>query len=200
MYVPPLYAEDPERIARNVRDWPFATVVTTGALGLFATHVPLVLVGERRLVGHVARSNPHHADFDGPVLVVFHGPHAAIRSDWYGEPARHVPTWSYVAVHATGTIRTIADPIEALDLAVSAFHAPDRVPTGEPDRDAFVAKLARAIVAFEIDVVRWEAKAKLSQNRDDADRTRVRDALRARGHGDDHAVADEMERRELVRR
>lgn len=193
VYVPPPFDSVlPEQIPDLVAAWPFATLVTTGALGPYASHVPLVL-HEGRLVGHLARANPQVADLDGPVLAIFHGPHAMVRSDWYGAPARQVPTWSYAAVHATGRARP-ADPLRALDLVMAAFQPGERVPSGDGDRDRLVARLATAIHAFEIEVDRWEAKAKLSQNRDAADRARVRAALRERGSEDDLAIAAWMER------
>jgi transcriptional regulator len=195
MYVPSLYAEAPERIADHVRTWPFATVFTQGELGPYATHLPLVLTSPTRLVGHLARANPHHQDFGGPVLAVFHGPHALVRSDWYGEPEKHVPTWNYLAVHATGTIRILPDPVEALDLAMSTFQAPERVPTGREERDQFLMALSRAIVAFEIEVSRWEGKAKLSQNRSPEDQQRVREQLAASTEPLDRAIAQEMRKR-----
>jgi transcriptional regulator len=195
MYVPSLFAEDPERVAEHVRSWPFSTVFTSGALGPYATHVPLLMTAPARLVGHVARANPHHQDFGGPVLAVFHGPHALVRSDWYGEPDKHVPTWNYLAVHATGTVRVLPDPYEALDLAMSTFQAPERVPSGREERDRLLASLSKAIVAFEIEVVRWEAKAKLSQNRSPEDRRRVHAHLEGSPDPLEQAVAQEMEKR-----
>lgn len=196
MYVPKLYAEtDPERIGAWVDAWPFATVVTAGALGPYATHVPLLRDGHR-LLGHVARANPQVGDLEGTVLAVFHGPHAMVRSDWYEAPAVHVPTWSYLAVHATGRGRLLPDALDVLDRLMAAFQPTERVPSGDAERDAFVGKLAGAIVAFEVLVERWEGKAKVSQNRDAADRARVREALRARGTPDDLAIVAEMEARE----
>lgn len=166
MYVPEPFRLDPAEIPALVGAWPFATVVTA-APGLVASHVPLVLV-DGRLVGHLAISNPQAAALGGPALAIFHGPHAMVRSDTYREPHRHVPTWNYLAIHATG----LAEPLDAEVAARAALAALQ--PDAGPDADV-VARLARGIVGFAIAVERWDAKAKLSQNRDPEDRARVRD-------------------------
>ena len=199
MYVPSLFADDPALISEHVRRWPFATVFTSGAAGPQASHVPLVLAAPDRLVGHLARANPHaddlSVDLPCPILAVFHGPHAFVSSNWYQEPDKHVPTWNYLALHATGSACCLSDPTEALDLAMATLQPPDRVPSGHASRDAFLASLSRAIVAFEIRVHRWEGKAKLSQNRSPDDRERVRLALAASSDPMDQQVADEMSER-----
>jgi transcriptional regulator len=51
-----------------------------------------------------------------------------------------------------------------------------------------------AIVAFRIDIERIDAKFKLSQNRDEADRRRVATALRSEAYADATATADWMDR------
>src|SRR5581483_7236234 len=62
------------------------------------------------LLGHVARANPHWRELEGrEVLAVFSGPHAYVSPTWY-EAADVVPTWNYVAVHASGTARLVDDP------------------------------------------------------------------------------------------
>ncbi|MCA9491612.1 MAG: FMN-binding negative transcriptional regulator [Myxococcales bacterium] len=188
MYVPRLFALPADEIAPMVRANPFATLFTSGSLGPYATHVPLLLDGPDRLVGHVARSNPHTADLEGPALAVFAGPHAFVSSRWYGTPAEHVPTWNYVAVHATGTLRRLEDPLPVLAASMAAFQPEDPIPSGDAERDDFVRNLSAAVVAFELRVERWEGKAKLSQNRDPDDVERVRAAL-------DHEVAAWMGRR-----
>ena len=51
-----------------------------------------------------------------------------------------------------------------------------------------------AIVAFEIGIERIDAKFKLSQNKDAADRRRVASALRSEAYADATATADWMDR------
>lgn len=190
MYVPPYSAiPDPDVVRALARAWPFASVVTAGSLGLYATHVPLVAVAPDLLIGHVARSNPHVADLDGPALAMFHGPHAFVRSDWYGEPSRQVPTWSYAAVHATGIARVLPEADQALALLM-AVQEPD----GEQPSPAHIERLRKGVVAFELAVTRWEGKAKLSQNREPADRERVMAALAERAEGQDLDVLALMRR------
>jgi transcriptional regulator len=54
---------------------------------------------------HVARANPIHeltAPAGRPALLTCTGPDAYISPNWYGVP-NQVPTWTYTAVHLTGT-------------------------------------------------------------------------------------------------
>jgi transcriptional regulator len=167
----------------------FALMVTADDAGApFATHLPL-LVDVRRgplgtLRGHVARANPHwrYLAAGRPTLVVFSGAHAYVSPSWYAtHPA--VPTWNYVAVHASGTGLLVedAEAVRALlaDL-VQVYESPGPEAWSFEGLAAdYVAGMQKGIVAFEIPIGRLEGKAKLSQNRDAVDRGRTREALAA---------------------
>jgi transcriptional regulator len=180
MYRPPYSRLDDEALAYAImRAHPFATLVTMPAAGdePFVSHLPF-LVEPGALVAHMARANPQWRHFDGrPVKVVFSGSHAYVSPRWYAAPAEQVPTWNYVAVHATGIPELLdgAGTLDALDRLVAqeeaAFTDPWRA---EP---ALRGELAKAIVAFRIRLTRVEGKLKLSQNRDPEDARRVREAL-----------------------
>ena len=64
--------------------------------------------------------------------------------------------------------------------------------------EAYVAKMIRGIVAFEIPIARLEGKFKLSQNRSMEDRRRVAEALAASDDATERGVADAM-RQDLER-
>jgi transcriptional regulator len=72
----------------------------------------------------------------------------------------------------------------------SSRPAPWRLQLEGARLDAMVG----AIVAFEIEIERIDAKFKLSQNRDEADRRRVASALRNEAYADAIATADWMDR------
>jgi transcriptional regulator len=114
--------------------------------------------------------------------VVFSGAHAYVSPSWYAtHPA--VPTWNYVAVHASGTGVLVedAEAVRALlaDL-VRVYEAPGPEAWSFEGLAAdYVAGMQKGIVAFEIPIARLEGKAKLSQNRDAVDRGRTREALAA---------------------
>jgi transcriptional regulator len=204
MYQPKLFLEtDRERIARLVGANPFATLVSTPDGGApTADHVPLLLEDERgpqgTLVGHVARANPLWREMQSgrSVLAIFHGPHAYVPSVWYGNPEEHVPTWNYAVVHARAKPRVIesSEAILALLRKMVSLFQPEGHPLDPPA--PLAQELSHAIVAFELEVERWEAKLKLSQNREPDDRARVQARLRTRAQGDDLAVAELM--RELA--
>lgn len=205
VYIPKAFqVADPERLHAFVRRHSFATLVTcpAGPDGPvpFATHLPFLLDAGRGAHGvlraHVARANPQWRHFrpGQEVLAIFHGPHAFVSSNWYAEPARTVPTWNYAAVHAYGTAHVVEEAEAVWDLLrdLTAVYQPEGsplplVPTHEP-----AAGLVRAIIAFEVEVTRWEGKFKLSQNRSAEDRRRVREALERRDTPDDRAVAGLM--------
>ncbi|MDX2285542.1 MAG: FMN-binding negative transcriptional regulator [Bacteroidia bacterium] len=100
----------------------FAALVTTDEAGRpHATHVP-VMVEERPeglgLLFHLACANPQAQQLDGrEALCIFSGPHAYISPSLYEQPLS-VPTWNYIAVHASGTgqlIRTEAETLAVLE-------------------------------------------------------------------------------------
>jgi transcriptional regulator len=211
MYTPDHFAEkEVAALHALVRAHAFA-LLATARLGdaPLATHLPLVLDAERgelgTLVGHVARANPHWRAFDGktPALAVFSGPHAYVSARWYPS-ARQVPTWNYVAVHASGVPRVIDDPARVFELlrALMAEHeaalpAAAR-PLGKGPREladipfAHLDKLMRSVVAFELPIERLEGKRKLSQNKKPAERRALIAGLRAAGGADADAVAEAM--------
>jgi len=167
----------------------FALMITADDTGApFATHLP-ILVDERRgplgtLRGHVARANPHwrYLAAGRPTLVVFSGAHAYVSPSWYAtHPA--VPTWNYVAVHASGTGALVEDAEQVRTLLADLVHVYEAPGPEAWSFEAlpadYVAGMQRGIVAFEIPIARLEGKAKLSQNRDAVDRGRTREALAA---------------------
>lgn len=86
MYVPkPFAVEDEAEIGALLGRVPFGCLVTNGADGLFASHLPFVHRPEdRSLAGHLARANPHRQTaVNGEALVIFQGPNAYISPSWY---------------------------------------------------------------------------------------------------------------------
>jgi len=178
-----------------------AQVITVGRDGYpMATLLPVVW-RENVVIAHMARANPHWRQIgdDAPVLLVCGGPQAYISPSWYAAKAEHgrvVPTWNYSAVHLTGTVRVHEDPAwlrEAVTELVERHEGGREVPWAVTDAPGpYIAGQLRGIVGLEVRVTRVEGKAKLSQNRSEADRRGVIDGLRrerAEGAG---AVADAM--------
>lgn len=169
----------------------FALLISTGADATpFATHLPLLLDPARgphgTLLGHVARANPHARLLAGgaPTLAVFQGPHAYVSPAWYAvHPS--VPTWNYVAVHATGRPALIEEPARVkalLDRLVTTYEAGSAAPWRfESLATDYVDGMVRGIVAFELPIERLEGKAKLSQNRGAEDRAGAIRGLEATG-------------------
>jgi transcriptional regulator len=206
MYVPHFNAlEDHAEITRLVEAVGSVELITTGPDGYpLATLLPVVWDGDR-LVLHMARANPHWRaiteDADGtPALAVVTGPQAYVSPSWYASKAEHgrvVPTWNYSAVHVTGRVRRHHDPAWVLD-AVTRLTTLNESRRAEPwavddAPTTYVEKQLRAIVGLELTIEKVEAKAKLSQNRDDADFSGVVTGLRSEGSGREHEVADRMD-------
>jgi transcriptional regulator len=167
----------------------FAAMITADDAGVpFATHLPILVDPARgplgTLRGHVARANPHWRFLAAgrPTLVIFAGAHAYVSPSWY---ATHpsVPTWNYVAVHATGTGALVEDPAQVTTLLADLVRTYEGTAPTAWSFDGlaadYVAGMRRGIVAFEIPIGRLEGKAKLSQNRDAVDQARTREALAA---------------------
>jgi len=199
MYTPPAYAEhDGARLLACMREWNFATLVTHGANGLNATHLPF-LVDEGgahgTLTTHLARANAQVRDLEAgaPALVIFQGPHAFVSPSWY-ENRMTFPTWNYTAIHAHGTPQLVDDTaaIHAVLTRTVALH--DTPLGGEwafgAMPEALTASRLKAIMALRMPIARIEGKMKLNQDKSVADRRGVIAALERRGDAQSVAVAD----------
>ncbi len=172
MYVPPAFqGPEQEQLFDFIEAHSFGLLVSQVAGEPFATHLPLLLARDvaphGRLIGHLARANPHWQNLVGqPVLAVFSGPHAYISPTWY-EAESVVPTWNYVAVHATGHCELVEDEAATSQVLTDyvAFYerSMPRPWTIDMGTD-FASRLARQVVAFRVDVEKLEGKWKLGQN------------------------------------
>ena len=206
MYLPPAFREERlEVLHAAVRELAFASLVTHGAEGLEASHIPLHLLPQPAplgsLIGHVARANPQWraARVPQPALAVFLGPHAYVAPDWYPNKhatGRDVPTWNYIAVHAHGTLELIDDPaaVRAMLERLTNQHEAGRPrpwKVGDAPAD-YIAAQQQHIVGLRLTITRLEGKWKLSQNRAAADREGARAGLAASARERERAVAAAM--------
>lgn len=186
MYSPPAYREDRQDVLHGLmREWSFATIVSSGDDGLLATQLPFLLdedAGRGRLVTHLARNNPQWRHFESgrEVLVVFQGPHAFVSPSWY-DNRRAFPTWNYTAVHAYGRPTITTDPQWLRALLRRVIDTYD-TPLGGPWRfddmpESEILPRLKAIVGVEIAIDRLEGKLKLNQDKSQQDRDGVVAAL-----------------------
>lgn len=193
MYLPKHFTEtDIGSMHEMMQQRPFATLITLGADGLSANHLPFLLQREPdpygRLQGHVPRANPLTASLDDAVeaLVIFHGPEGYISPSWYPvkqETGKVVPTWNYRVVHAYGRLEVIDDAawvrrqVEALtDLNEARFDHPWKV--SDAPRD-FTDRMIGALLGLEIVITRLLGKTKANQNHPERNRAGLVAGLRA---------------------
>lgn len=203
MYTPPAYGEDRLDVLHGLmREWSFATLVSSGEDGLLATQLPFLLDdngGKGRLITHIARRNPQWRQFEAgdEVMVLFQGPHAFVSPSWYDNQVTF-PTWNYTAIHAYGRPVLSTDP-EVLRALLKRVIATYDTPLGGSWRfDAMpeeeIAPRLKAIIAIEIEIDRLEGKLKLNQDKSQKDRGGVIAKLEEMGDASSLETAKMMRR------
>ena len=202
MYVPRFNAlDDDAAVDALIRTVGAGDLVTADADGVpYATRLPLVwLREESRAIAHMAVANPHWRTLTdgGAALIVVTGPQAYVSPSWYEAKAEHgrvVPTWNYSRVELRGTVRVHREAAWLRDAVtrLTDLHEQRRAqPWAVTDAPAsYVEGQLRGIVGLEVTVTSVEGKAKLSQNRSDADRAGVVAGLRAEDDAEASRVAD----------
>ena len=207
MYIPKANEETRTPVLHELmRSQSFASLVTFGKAGLFASHVPMILEAggileaqetpDDRAVPlgvlncHVSRANAQWKDFapDVEALAIFSGAQHYISPSWYEEKqvtGKVVPTWNYVVVHAYGSLKVMddADWLRAHVESLTTIHeAASPEPWAVSDAPAdYIASIIKGIVGLEMRITRLEGKWKLSQNRSESDRRGVVEGLDALG-------------------
>jgi len=194
--------EDLARMHSLMRARPFASLVSNGSTGLYASHLPTVLKDEGScgaIECHLARANPHWKEVasGNEALMIFQGPEGYITPNWYPSKAEHgkvVPTWNYAIVHAYGRPETMENK-DWLRRHVGELTAQQEQTQARPwalsdAPQSYVDAMLRGIVGFRFVITRIEGKWKMSQNRELNDQLGVTKGLDQRAEGDDLEIAD----------
>jgi transcriptional regulator len=198
-YTPQYIVKDVAEIKRLIRENPWATIVSSTATGMVASHYP-VLLEEREdgisLVSHVGRPDERvHELGQHEVLVIIQGPHGYISPGWYGTGA-FVPTWDHVTAHLYGTPQILDDEENFRVLGELVDHFEERMPQPMSLRiDEQQARgIATGTVGIRIPITRFDARFKLHQGKPPEVVERILEQL---DHGEHYAhpeLAAEMRR------
>ena len=183
LYQPSHFAVgDQSTLTALMRERPLATLVSVHNGEAHFTHLPLEVEpagSGLRLLGHVARANPHWSQWnDGAaVTAIFRGPDGYVSPRCYSV-REAVPTWNYAVVHAHGRLAITHDTHdkERILKALIARHDAGYRQQWDELPATYREGMKRAIVGVTIEVDRLDGKFKLSQNRPPQDRAAVRAA------------------------
>ncbi|MDP3702202.1 MAG: FMN-binding negative transcriptional regulator [Hylemonella sp.] len=203
MYLTPQFkSEDREHALALMRGHPFASLISPDDAGLpYVTHLPLHVQDEGLglvLLGHVAKPNPHwrYLQARAQAVVTFLGPHAYMSPQVYPDLVR-VPTWNYLAVHATVQATLVEDAAakDALLKKLIGDHEPAYAAQWRGLGEDYAHRMLAGIVAFELRVTTLQCKLKLNQHRPEAHAAMK--AVYAAGSENERALAAWMDRLDL---
>lgn len=160
---------DPAEVGRLIQQHPWATFVSPTANGLIASHYPVMLDegDDLAIVSHFGRPDDElHELGQHEVLVIVQGPHEYVSSSWY-EPGDVVPTWNHLTAHLWGTPEVLGEEENYRMLS----RLTDLFEHGRPggrslaEDEEKTRRTAKGTVGLRMRVDRFDARAKLSQNK-----------------------------------
>lgn len=194
-HTPHYLMTDPDEVKRLVRGHPWATFVSGTSRGLVASHYPVLLdetASGITVLSHFGRPDDElHELGRHEVLVIVQGPHDYVSPSWY-PPGEFVPTWNHVTAHLYGTPEVLDPEENYAVLCRLTEHFERHQPAGRSlaEDEAGTRRLARGTTGLRLRVDRFEARAKLSQNKPEE----VRADIAAHLTTSNPALADEMRR------
>ncbi|KQO47418.1 MULTISPECIES: FMN-binding negative transcriptional regulator [unclassified Frigoribacterium] len=201
-HTPTFVLSDVDEVKRLIRENPWATIVSHTAAGLVASHYPVVLEQDAAdpdaivVVSHVGRPDERsHELGEHEVMVIIQGPHGYVSPGWY--PAEQIiPTWNHVTAHLWGTPEILSDDenFRVLGELVDHFERVMPEPSTLTLDDAGSRRVAKGTVGIRLRVTRFDARAKLSQNKAPEVVDRIVDELEHGEHYAQPALAAEMRR------
>ena len=194
-HTPRYLMTDPEEVKRLVRNHPWATFVSATSTGLVASHYPVLLeesATEITALSHFGRPDDElHELGRHQVLVIVQGPHDYVSPSWY-PPGDVVPTRNHVTAHLYGTPEILDEEENYAVLSRLTDHFEQHRPGGRSLHEDVAAtrRAARGTTGLRLRVDRFDARAKLSQNKP----AEVRDTITTHLAMDNPALAEEMRR------
>ncbi|CAN5527298.1 FMN-binding negative transcriptional regulator [soil metagenome] len=198
-YTPHYLLTDPEEVKRLVRENPWATIVSSTSNGIVASHYPVLLEEDAEgisIVSHVGRPDERlHELGQHEILMIIQGPHGYISPGWY-ESDDFVPTWNHVTAHLYGTPELLTDEENFAVLGHLVDHFEERMqqPVSLQIDETEARHIATGTVGLRLRVTRFDARLKLSQNKEPAVVERIIEKLEGDGPYSSHPLAAEMRR------
>lgn len=170
-HTPHFLMTDTKEVKRLIRENPWATFVSPTAGGLVASHYPVLLDEEDRegisILSHFGRPDEvTHELGRHEVLVIIQGPHDYVSPSWY-EPGDLVATWNHVTAHLYGVPEILSDEENYQVLSRLTDHFEQHYPGGRrlAEDEQSTRRTAKGTVGLRLKAARFDARAKLSQNK-----------------------------------
>lgn len=169
-HTPRYLMTDPEAVRRLIRGNPWATFVSSTSNGLIASHYPALLDEDAdgiTIVSHFGRPDEKlHELGEREMLVIIQGPHDYVSASWY-EPGDLVATWNHVTAHLYGVPEVLSDEENYQVLSRLTDHFEQHYQNGRSlaEDEAGTRRAAKGTVGIRMRVTRFDARAKLSQNK-----------------------------------
>lgn len=195
---------DPALISAFIGAYPFATIMVNGPISPIVAQTPAVFKkrgdSHGSLEFHLANANPITPLLENntPITLIFQGPSAPISPSWYrarfpdplSDRSRTAPTYNYVSLVVTGSVRRIS-------LENMRSHIGELVSLMERDdgwrfseiHDTTYSDWSAMIAGFSIETDEYDFTAQLSQEQSAEDREGVMAGLKRRGKAGDREVA-----------
>ncbi len=179
---PPKHHQDNNlnHLIEVIKTYPLATLISVKDNTPLVTHLPLIYrEADGKLIGHVDINNPQAKLLkdQSEITIIFYGPQCYISPSIY--TSTQLPTWNYIRVHLTGTVKAIKDP-ESIKLSIvemtKFLEQPDDKYKLNLDNPRMHG-LINYIAGFEIEINSWEGKFKLSQDKKPKDTENARTEL-----------------------
>ncbi|WP_411558698.1 FMN-binding negative transcriptional regulator [Plantibacter sp. MPB07] len=196
-HTPTYLMTDVDEVKRLIRNHPWATFVSPVSTGLVASHYPAILEEDRdelSIVSHFGRPDERsHELGEHEILVIIQGPHDYVSPSWYPE-GQLIPTWNHVTAHLYGTPEVLSEDENYEMLSRLTDHFEDHRPDGRhlSQDEAGTRRAAKGTVGLRMRVTRFDARAKLSQNKT----PEVVDDITAHLAERNPALAEEMRRQQ----
>ena len=197
-HTPRYLMTNPQEVKGLTRSHPWATFVSPISTGLVASHYPVLLEEGRSdiaVLSHFGRPDDDlHELGRHQVLVIVQGPHDYVSPSWYA-PGELVPTWNHVTAHLHGTPEILDEEENYAVLCRLTEHFEQHQSEGRSllEDETATRRAASGTTGLRLRVERFEARAKLSQNKP----AEVIANITARLVEANPALAEEMRRQQV---
>lgn len=194
-HTPRYLVTDPNEVKRLIRRNPWATFVSPTTNGLVASHYPVVVdegTDELTVLSHFGRPDDLlHELGEHEIMIIIQGPHDYVSASWLA-PGDLVATWNHVTAHLYGVPEVLSEDETYRVLSDLTDHFEQHYPGGRSlsDDEAGTRRAAKGAVGIRMRVDRFDARAKLSQNKSPDVRERITAEFATRNPD----LADEMRR------